>query len=153
MPRGDGTGPWGLGPMTGRAAGFCAGYPAPGFVNPIPGRGWFGLGRGGWPWGRGRGRGFGMGRGWWRGFYPYTSPYGYAPYASVYGYPERAPYYSPTYGYPPYNPSFSQPAYGYSGYPQPTKEQELQMLKDEANALKSEMEAIEAQIKELGKAK
>jgi hypothetical protein len=29
MPRGDGTGPGGLGPMTGRAAGFCAGYPAP----------------------------------------------------------------------------------------------------------------------------
>jgi len=26
MPRGDGTGPWGLGPMTGRAAGYCAGY-------------------------------------------------------------------------------------------------------------------------------
>jgi len=28
MPRGDGTGPMGLGPMTGTAAGFCAGYPA-----------------------------------------------------------------------------------------------------------------------------
>ena len=27
MPRGDGTGPRGLGPMTGRAAGYCAGYP------------------------------------------------------------------------------------------------------------------------------
>ena len=26
MPRGDGTGPMGMGPMTGRAAGFCAGY-------------------------------------------------------------------------------------------------------------------------------
>jgi hypothetical protein len=34
MPRGDGTGPLGMGPMTGRAAGFCAGYAAPGFMNP-----------------------------------------------------------------------------------------------------------------------
>lgn len=53
MPRGDGTGPWGLGPMTGRAAGYCAGYPVPGFMNPYIGR--LGLGFG---WGRGRGRGF-----------------------------------------------------------------------------------------------
>jgi len=35
MPRGDGTGPAGLGPMTGRAAGFCAGYPVPGYMNPV----------------------------------------------------------------------------------------------------------------------
>ncbi len=53
MPRGDRTGPMGLGPMTGRAAGYCAGYPVPGYMNPIPGfgrgwwcRGWFGGGRG-----------------------------------------------------------------------------------------------------------
>lgn len=44
MPRGDGTGPMGMGPMTGRAAGYCAGYPVPGFMNP--GVGWFGGGRG-----------------------------------------------------------------------------------------------------------
>ena len=80
MPRGDGTGPWGLGPMTGRAMGLCAGYPAPGYANQ-PGRR-FGLGRGGW----GRGRGFGRGRGWGRGFYP--------PYMPAYGYPGYAPYYS-----------------------------------------------------------
>ncbi|SFN04186.1 DUF5320 domain-containing protein [Thermodesulforhabdus norvegica] len=61
MPRGDRTGPWGLGPMTGRAAGFCAGFGAPGYLNPWPGRG---RGRGrGW----GRGFGFGRGRGWRRG--------------------------------------------------------------------------------------
>ena len=64
MPLGDGTGPSGLGPMTGRAAGFCAGYPVPGYLNPIPGRGWFGVGRGGFPRGGGRGRFFGRGRGW-----------------------------------------------------------------------------------------
>ncbi|MDD4981107.1 MAG: DUF5320 domain-containing protein [Candidatus Omnitrophica bacterium] len=46
MPRGDGTGPMGLGMMTGRAAGFCAGYNTPGFMNSIPGRGYFGKGRG-----------------------------------------------------------------------------------------------------------
>lgn len=33
MPFGDGTGPLGLGPMTGRAAGFCAGFGRPGFVT------------------------------------------------------------------------------------------------------------------------
>ncbi|MBO8131882.1 MAG: DUF5320 domain-containing protein [Candidatus Marinimicrobia bacterium] len=53
MPLGDRTGPLGLGPMTGRAAGYCAGYPVPGYLNPVPGigrlgwgRGWFGRGRG-----------------------------------------------------------------------------------------------------------
>jgi len=40
MPRGDRTGPTGMGPMTGRAAGFCAGYPAPGFMNPVGARGY-----------------------------------------------------------------------------------------------------------------
>ncbi len=52
MPAGDGTGPMGLGPMTGRAAGYCAGYGVPGYMNPIPGRG-------AWGWGRARGRGWG----------------------------------------------------------------------------------------------
>ncbi|MDD5326333.1 MAG: DUF5320 domain-containing protein [Phycisphaerae bacterium] len=57
MPRGDGTGPAGMGPMTGRAVGYCAGYPAPGVMNPVGGRGYWGRGRGG-----GRGRGFGRAR-------------------------------------------------------------------------------------------
>ena len=59
MPRGDGTGPAGMGPMTGRAAGYCAGFLVAGFMNPIPGRGFRGRGRG-FGWGRGRG----WGRGW-----------------------------------------------------------------------------------------
>ena len=46
MPYGDRTGPAGLGPMTGRAAGYCAGYGRPGYMNPAGGRGW-GYGRGG----------------------------------------------------------------------------------------------------------
>ena len=61
MPRGDGTGPNGMGSMTGRAAGRCAGYETPGFANPA-----FGGGRG-----LGRGMGRGMGRamgGFGRGF-------------------------------------------------------------------------------------
>lgn len=53
MPGGDKTGPLGMGPMTGRAAGFCAEFGMPGYMNPVPGRG-FGMGLG-------RGRGFGGG--------------------------------------------------------------------------------------------
>ena len=47
MPAGDGTGPLGLGPMTGRGMGYCAGFPTPGYANPWPR---LGLGLG---WGRG----------------------------------------------------------------------------------------------------
>jgi len=43
MPRGDGTGPMGAGPMTGRAAGICAGNSVAGSANAPGGRG----GRGG----------------------------------------------------------------------------------------------------------
>lgn len=83
MPRGDGTGPAGMGPMTGRAAGYCAGYPMSGYANPIPGGGrGFGFGRG---WGRGRGMGRGFGRGYGRRLpvnpYAYGDPYYAAPYA------------------------------------------------------------------------
>jgi len=64
MPRGDRTGPWGTGPMTGRAAGYCAGYAVPGYMNPI----------GGYGGGRGRGRGRGWGRGFGRGRYAIPPP-------------------------------------------------------------------------------
>ncbi len=57
MPRGDRTGPAGMGPMTGRGAGFCAGYNVPGFMNSGGGCGYWGRGRG-----MGRGRGFGWAR-------------------------------------------------------------------------------------------
>ncbi len=52
MPRGNGTGPNGMGPMTGRGAGYCAGYGMPGYANSVGGAG------------RGFGRGFGFGRAW-----------------------------------------------------------------------------------------
>ncbi len=55
MPRGDGTGPQGLGPMTGGGFGYCAGYGVSGFADPIR----RGLGRG-TAWGRGGGGGRGL---------------------------------------------------------------------------------------------
>ena len=64
MPGGDGTGPIGRGPMTGRAAGLCAGNPNLGYTTSGYGQGY---GRG---WGRGVGRGF-WGRSrrfWYRGY-------------------------------------------------------------------------------------
>jgi len=33
MPRGDRTGPLGMGPLTGRRLGFCAGSKVPGYLN------------------------------------------------------------------------------------------------------------------------
>ena len=33
MPGGDRTGPDDLGPRTGRALGYCSGYPVPGYLN------------------------------------------------------------------------------------------------------------------------
>ncbi len=70
MPGGDGTGPQGLGPRTGRAAGYCARYPGPGYMNPNPDR----------FFGRGGGRGhrnlyYATGlTGWQRGAYSYPPP-------------------------------------------------------------------------------
>jgi len=87
MPRGDGTGPGGMGPMTGRAAGFCAGFPVPGYANPVGGRG-MGMG-----WGRGfRGGGFGRGFGWGRAGYGLpayggaVNPYAYGGAVNPYAY-------------------------------------------------------------------
>ena len=82
MPGGDRTGPLGLGPMTGRKAGYCAGYGVPGYMNPYVG----GLGFG---FGRGRGFGRGCGRGFfWKRWALYGYPYSGYPYA----YPTYDPY-------------------------------------------------------------
>jgi hypothetical protein len=51
----------GMGPMTGRGAGFCSGFGVPGFMNAVPGRGGMGFGRR-------RGMGFGIGMGWRHGW-------------------------------------------------------------------------------------
>ena len=130
MPGGDRTGPGGMGPMTGRGAGYCAGYSTPGFMNPIPGRG-FGLG-----WGRGFGRGLGLGfRGGrrWGGYY--GAPYGGMP---AYGYDAQ---YAAPYGY-------AAPAgvpYGAA----PSSQQELDALKGESKYLKDALEGIQKRIGEL----
>jgi hypothetical protein len=56
MPRGDSTGPMGMGAMTGRQAGYCAGYNMPGYLNNAGGRGMgMGFGRGANFGGRGGG--------------------------------------------------------------------------------------------------
>ncbi len=78
MPRGDGTGPDGLGPKTGRAQGYCAGYSSPGFTK---GRGM----------GRGRSRGRGFRRRYWRS--PTRDPYFERPYVEpAYSYPQEMEY-------------------------------------------------------------
>ena len=83
MPRGDGTGPNGMGPMTGRAAGFCAGYNVPGYMNSVAGRG-FGMGFG-------RGRGFGGGgRGFRNRFYATGQPGWMRGIDKKYDYPRTA---------------------------------------------------------------
>ena len=86
MPRGDGTGPAGMGPMTGRGAGYCAGYNAPGFANPLPKRGFWGAGRGGFGGGRGH-----------RYMYYATGLPGWARFGA-------APYYAAPYGAQPFMP-------------------------------------------------
>ncbi len=132
MPRGDGTGPMGMGPMTGRGAGYCAGFPSPGFMNPIGGRLGLGLGRG-------RGRAF--------------SPYGY--YGAG-GFPNipYAPY--PAYGGTgavpydfPQTPGTTPGAAPFATGPSP--EQELSFLKDQNSVLKSQIDQISSRIKELEK--
>jgi hypothetical protein len=72
MPRGDGTGPMGMGGMTGRGAGYCAGFGAQGRENTARGRG-LGIGFLG---GHGyRNRGFGGGRrGWWNRLFALDPP-------------------------------------------------------------------------------
>ncbi|MBA7496340.1 hypothetical protein ES702_06940 [subsurface metagenome] len=121
MPRGDRTGPWGLGPMTGRAAGYCAGYSVPGFMNPIPG-----FGRG---WGRGYGRGFGRGWGRRRGYpaqYPYVpQQYAYPPSGQVP--PQQYTY--PPYAYPPMYPATAPPQ---------SPEQELVAIEEYKKGLEAE---------------
>jgi len=129
MPRGDGTGPMGMGPMTGRAAGYCAGYPVPGFMNPYGGR--VGFGRG---FGRGLGWGLGMGRGGWgrRNMFYATGLTGWQRAATG--------YVPPAYGAaPPYVPPYAPP----------TKDQELEALKAQAEGFQQALDDIRKRMQEL----
>jgi len=129
MPGGDRTGPMGLGPMTGRAAGYCAGYPVPGYMNPIPGRGGFG-----------RGFGFGHGRGW-RHWYWATGLPGWA--RTAYGFPAFGGWLNPYYYGVPYGNPYA---------PQVTPQQEADMLKKQVKAMQDEINAMNEQISTLEKA-
>ena len=68
MPRGDGTGPAGFGPISGRGLGYCAGYAAPGYQQGLAGRGFWGCSRV-----RGGGSGAG-GNGWRNRFFATGQP-------------------------------------------------------------------------------
>ena len=133
MPGGDGTGPGGMGPMTGRAAGFCAGYQVPGYMNPIGGRGY-------WGWGRGF-RGGGRGR---RNWYYATGLPGW----------QRAAYGMPAWGsaVSPYAYGGAVNPYAYGGAPfAPTiaPQQELDALKGQAEYLEDALDGIKKRIEEL----
>lgn len=123
MPGFDGTGPAGMGPMTGGARGFC--NPSWASYGPTSAR-WGGYGRGfGRGFGRargfGRGAGYGWGRGFgWRGFFPPTGALG-----------------GPAYGTGYANPYYAQP------------EDEIRTLRDEAKYMKDELDAINKRIEEL----
>ena len=105
MPGFDGTGPRGMGPMTGGGRGFCS------------------------PWRIG------------------AAPRGY-------GVPPRAGYGYPHYGwggasYPFYGVPASAPG-TIPFAPQMTREQELDFLKNQAQAMRGQLEQIEARIQQLG---
>jgi len=121
MPGGDGTGPGGMGPMTGRAAGYCAGYPMPGFANPI-------AGRGAWGWGRGRG---GLGR---RNMFYATGLTGW----------QRAGYGYPAFGGAPYAAPYAAPF-----APTMAPEQEAEILKGQAEYFEDALDGVKKRIGEL----
>jgi hypothetical protein len=120
MPAGDATGPFGMGPRTGRSMGYCSGYDMPGWANWRPTRRFFG--RGWAPRGFGRGRG---GRGW-RHWY----------YAT--GLPRWARW-----------SASSAWSYGPVAEP-PSREEEMSALKDEAAWLKEQLDAINRRMDEMG---
>ncbi|MBN1160494.1 MAG: DUF5320 domain-containing protein [Dehalococcoidales bacterium] len=92
MPGFDGTGPMGMGPMTGGGRGFCS------------------------PWGVG---------------------------TRNYAFPRRLPYNYPSYG-----------GYGFSPFvPRMSREQELEFLKGQAEALRGELKELENEIKRVSSTK
>ncbi|MEW6515514.1 MAG: DUF5320 domain-containing protein [candidate division FCPU426 bacterium] len=121
MPRGDRTGPRGMGSMTGRAAGYCAGNNMPGYANAVGGRGMgAGLGRGRGFGGRGGGfwgRAFGGGGRGWRNWFGAVAGPGYAASAAP-------------------NPSL-------------TPKSERQALKNQAQMLQMEMANIQKRLDEM----
>ena len=114
MPGGDGTGPEGMGPMTGGGFGFCADPDAPGYTPVGLGRGY----RAGW----GRGMGWGRRGGWGR----------------------RA--FGPRLGL---RRGFAAPWRQPVEYGPPARDQEAQYLKQRAEWLQGELDAISQRVGEL----
>ena len=127
MPRGDGTGPGGMGPMTGRGAGYCAGYSVPGYMNPYGGR---------YPGGgRAFGGGFGRGRGY-RNWYYATGLPGWARY---------------NVGMPAWGGVGGYPYYGAPPVSELEPEKEKEILKSHSEALKKQLDEIQTRMDELSK--
>ena len=122
MPGGDRTGPLGGGPMTGRAGGYCAGYSVPGFSGRIPGQGLRGMGN------RGGGRG---NRNW---FYATGLTRWQRAAQGVPGFAVTGGY-----GVP----------YGVHSVPNQSGGHQIEMLRNQANSLKSAIDDINARIAEL----
>jgi hypothetical protein len=123
MPGGDRTGPMGMGPRSGRAAGYCGGFGVPGYENFAPGRGFrmnffnrqsF--------WGRGFGGG---GRGWRNIFYATGIPGWMRSGRYAAPYPNQVPYWK------------SDP------------EEETQLLEDQARVLQSELDFVKKRLSEI----
>ncbi len=122
MPGGDRTGPMGMGPMTGRGAGYCVGMGAPGFVNRTFG-GFFGRGRGG-------------GRGW-RNMFHATGLPGWARAGVGVVAPAVAGAAAP---------SAATPAAGFQSM---TPQQELDALKQQARQAADVLASVQQRISEL----
>jgi hypothetical protein len=123
MPGGDRRGPAGMGPMTGRVFGYCAGSRAPGFANA----------------GYGANRGYGRGAGYGRGGHGRRNQY-YATGLTGWqrgGHPFNA---GAAYGYAP---DYPQSASGYS------RESELSVLRGQAEHMEDSLAGINQRIKDL----
>ena len=110
MPARDRSGPLGMGPMTGGGRGYCAGYDAPGWADPGPGRRFFGRGGGGWAW--------------------------------------RHQYYAtglPRWAGPGVAPAFVSGA----PYAPPSREQEVEVLRDEAKWLQEQLDSVSKRMDDL----
>jgi hypothetical protein len=123
MPGGGRTGPMGMGGMTGRAAGYYAGFGAPGSANPIAGRG-LGMGFGRGHGARGRGAG-GGGRGWRNMFYATGLP-----------------------RWMRFGGNAAPDRYQTS-YQKQDPEMEMHTLKNQAQILRSELDTIEKRLAEI----
>jgi hypothetical protein len=120
MPRGDRTGPMGWGPMTGRGAGFCAGFGVPGFMNRMGGGG---------AWGRGA---WGAGGHGWRHWYYATGLPGWM----------RAGWGVPAWGTPGHPYAAPVPPGG-------AREAHLAEMKAQAAALQQSLEGLRQHIQEM----